>query len=220
MVTAVCEVLQIHHIKTTPYHPQSNGLCESQHKTLTRELRIRSARSSTISWSDLLTEISFSMVTTPATVLDNLSPFNLVFGRKPRLSSKDICFPRKFIPAALRDIKGTHKKYVSRLASNLKDLRFRALDSTIEAKEILRNAHDRRRGSHAAAVHMQAVKKGSIVSTHRPTAALRKLRYQWTEPTFLVIEVSTNTCTAIDLTSKEGRLGGVAIRQPLSSIER
>ena len=38
VVTAVCEVLQIHHIKTTPYHPQSNGLCESQHKTLTREL--------------------------------------------------------------------------------------------------------------------------------------------------------------------------------------
>ena len=205
VVTAVCEILQIHHIKTTPYHPQSNGLCESQHKTLTCELRIRSARSATVSWVDLLTEISFSMVTTPAAVLDNLSPFNLVFGRNPRMSSKDICFPRKFLPAAVRDLKGTHVKYVSRLASNLCDLRFRALDSAIEAKEIQREAHDRNRSSHAASVHLQRVKKGTIVAVHKPTASLSKLRFQWTEPTYIVIESGTNTCTAINLVSEEGR---------------
>ena len=207
VVTVVCEVLQIHQIKTTPYHPQSNGLCESQHKTLTRELRVRVARSSSVSWTDVLTEISFSMVTTPAAVLDNLSPFNLVFGRKPRLSSQDVCFPRKFIPAVQRDLKGTHQKYVSRLASNLQDLRFRALESVIENKEILRDAHDRKRGSHAASMHLQQVKKGSIVSVHQPSASLRKLRYQWSEPTHLVIETSTNTCTVVNLVTKEGRDG-------------
>ena len=90
VVTAVCEALEIHHIRTIPYHPQSNGLCEAQHKTLTRELRVRSSRSAAVSWADLLTEISFSMVTTPAAVLDGLSPFNLVYGHKPRMSPKDV----------------------------------------------------------------------------------------------------------------------------------
>lgn len=208
VVSAVCEVLQIHHIQTTPYHPQSNGLCEAQHKTLTRELRVRSTRAASVSWPDLLTEISFSMNTTPAAILDNLSPFNLVFGRKPRLSSKDICFPRKFIPATLSNIKGTHQKYVSRLASNLEGLRFRALDSAIESKEIQREAHDRNRGSHAAAIHLDKVKRGSIVSVHHPTGVLTKLRYQWSEPSYLIIQASTNTCTAINLVSKEGRAGG------------
>ena len=75
VVTVVCEVLQIHQIKTTPYHPQSNGLCESQHKTLTAELRIRSNRPSAPSWADLLTEIGFSMNVTPSAVLDGLSSF-------------------------------------------------------------------------------------------------------------------------------------------------
>ena len=66
VVTAICEALQVHHIKTTPYHPQSNGLCESQHKALTYELRIRSNRPAAPAWADLLTEISFSMVVTPS----------------------------------------------------------------------------------------------------------------------------------------------------------
>ena len=34
-ISTVCKVLDISHIKTTPYHPRTNGLCESQHKALT-----------------------------------------------------------------------------------------------------------------------------------------------------------------------------------------
>ena len=41
-MSTVCTCLGIDHIKTTPYHPRTNGLCESQHKMLTVELRIRS----------------------------------------------------------------------------------------------------------------------------------------------------------------------------------
>ena len=112
------------------------------------------------------------------------------------------------LPSVLRDLKGTHQRYVSRLASNLKDLRFRALDKTLEAKELLREAHDRKRASHAASIHLQKVTKGSLVCVHHPTAGLRKLRFQWSNPTYLVIETRLNTCTVIDLVSKEGRNGG------------
>ena len=95
VMTAVCEVLDITHIKTTPYHPRANGLCEAQHKMLTTELHIHSCRPSTSEWDALTTEISFAQNVTPIETMTNLSPFNLVYGRNPRLSAKDICFPSK-----------------------------------------------------------------------------------------------------------------------------
>ena len=57
VVTTLCAAADIKQIRTTPGHPQTNGLCEVQHKTLTRELRIRSRRDSTPEWADLLSEI-------------------------------------------------------------------------------------------------------------------------------------------------------------------
>ena len=33
-MSTVCKLLGIKHIRTTPYHPQANGLCEVQHKVL------------------------------------------------------------------------------------------------------------------------------------------------------------------------------------------
>ena len=83
------------------------------------------------------------------------------------MSAKDVCFPRKFLPAVLKDLKGSHAKYVSRLATNLKDLRFRALDTATEQKEILREAHDGKRSSHLAVNFAEAVKRGSIVCVHK-----------------------------------------------------
>ena len=149
----------------------------------------------------------FSMNVTPSASLDGLSPFNLVFGRRPRLSSKDICFPTKFIPAVIKGIKGPHERYVSRLATNLQDLRFRATDESIEQKEIQRLIHDRKRGSHAAVNFLDSVKRGSIVCVHQPTAGLRKLTFQWSEPVFLVLSVTPSIARVINLVSQEGGKG-------------
>ena len=77
------------------------------------------------------------MRVTPSESLGGYSPFNLTFGRKPRLSAVDICFPRRFLPAAVQAIKGSHRHEVRRLATNLKEMRFRALESEIEQKELL-----------------------------------------------------------------------------------
>jgi transposase InsO family protein len=38
IVTTLCTAANIKQIHTTPGHPQANGLCEVQPKTLTREL--------------------------------------------------------------------------------------------------------------------------------------------------------------------------------------
>ena len=114
--------------------------------------------------------------------------------------------PRKSIGGG-GAIKGQHSKYVSRLATNLKDLRFRAIENSLEQKEIQRLAHDNHRSSHAAANAMSQVKRGSIVCVHQPTPGLRKLRYQWSEPVFLVLAVTPQVVRAISLVSKEGARG-------------
>ena len=68
---------------------------------LTSELKIRTARPDAPHWDALLTEGSFAGNVTPHEELDFLSPFNLVFGRRPRLSPDDICFPTKSQPLPL-----------------------------------------------------------------------------------------------------------------------
>ena len=95
VVSTVCKLLGVQQIKTTPHHPQTNDLCEVQHKTLTTELRIRSSRKYSPSWADLLTEIQFAINVSPDHLDPHLSPFEVVFGRRPRLSAKDITFPHK-----------------------------------------------------------------------------------------------------------------------------
>ena len=99
VVTTVCTAAKIKQIRTTPQHPQSNGLCEVQHKTLTRELKIRSARRQQPVWSDLLPEIQFAINVSTDDLTPGISPFQLMFGRKPRLAGEDVTFPSKVLPS-------------------------------------------------------------------------------------------------------------------------
>ena len=205
--SAVCAALGIRHIKTTPYHPRTNGLCESQHKSLTYELRIRVARPSAPQWDSLLTEIAFSHNVTPAKVADGLSPFNLVFGRKPRLSPEDICFPvkRKQLPSGASSQQIDEQKYANALQTRLQGLRFRALDKAWEVKEDLRERYDRAREGGIQVKGEKRVSIGDVVSICHPTKVLKKQTFQWSPPHFLVISVSTNTCEVRSLIQTGGK---------------
>lgn len=80
----VCEVLGVKQVKTTPYHPRTNGL----HKMLTYELKIRTNRKPAPEWSELLTRFR-SVTTLPLEHRQTtcLLSVRLVFGREPRMSS-------------------------------------------------------------------------------------------------------------------------------------
>ena len=74
---AMCELLGIHQIPTTSYHPQSNGLIERVHRPLKDGLKAREADPN---WSDHLPWILLGLRAAPKEHLDT-SPADLVYGQ-------------------------------------------------------------------------------------------------------------------------------------------
>ena len=206
VASTVCDILQVKQIRTTPYHPRTNGLCESQHKMLTYELKIRTNRPNAPEWDNLLTEINFSNNITPIESAAGFSPFQLVFGRDPRMSAQDICFSSATRPAPIpSDAK--HKQYVQKLQDRLASVQFKALDSAIEQKQITRDLHEERRIAADHSLPATSLAVGDIVCVYQPRPALPKLNFQWSAPDHIVVDVRPNTCAIRPLAVK----GGVSI---------
>ena len=201
VMSTVCSLLGIKQIRTTPYHPQTNGLCEIQHKSLTHELRIRSQRKTSPTWLDLVTEIQFSLNITKADEEPHLSPFELVFGRMPRLSSADVAFPAESVvrSATYKEL----QQYQERQVRQLQHLRFLSAEQQLERKETNKSKHDRRRKP----AQKEKLKRGMLVHIQKPTRNMRKLMYQWTAPEYLIQSVSSSTCNLKPLVSTAGREG-------------
>ncbi|KII65512.1 Transposon Ty3-I Gag-Pol polyprotein [Thelohanellus kitauei] len=82
LVKHVCETLGIIKTKTTAYHPQSDGLVERFNRTLINMLS--KSINSFNEWEERLPALVFAYNTVKHTVT-NVSPFELMFKRSPRL---------------------------------------------------------------------------------------------------------------------------------------
>jgi hypothetical protein len=83
LIASVCELLDISKLRTSPYHPEANGLSERFNKTLKTILRcyINDEHSN---WDKLLAPICFAYNTSVHASTKH-TPFELVFGRKPKI---------------------------------------------------------------------------------------------------------------------------------------
>ena len=200
VVTTICTACDIKQIRTTPGHPQANGLCEGQHRTLTRELKIRSRRQNRPSWDDLLPEIQFALNVSPDLAPPGISPFQMVFGRRPRLAGQDITFPSKVVPSPT--LSADAEAYVQQLCKRLENFNLAALDKQLHRKEMLRLRHDNER----SASNIHTYSRGDLVHRFHRTSH-PKLQYQWSNPVWLVVKVQANTCKLKSLISAHGRQG-------------
>jgi transposase InsO family protein len=82
---AVCKLLKIKKLQTTPYHPQTNGALERSHKGLAEYLRSY-VNSDQNDWDEWIDYAMFTYNSTPHTVT-GFAPFELLYGRKPELPS-------------------------------------------------------------------------------------------------------------------------------------
>ena len=200
VVSTICKAAGITQIRTTPGHPQANGLCEVQHKTLTRELKIRSRRKHKPMWCDLLPEIHFAINVSPDDMVPGISPFQLVFGRKPRLAGQDVTFPSKIMPSP--GISPDNLQYVKPMCERLQQLRLAGLERQLGRKQKQRERHDR----HRQWSKRTCPQRGDLVHIYHKTAH-PKLEYQWSGPVWLVMKSQHNTCQLKQLTSCAGRDG-------------
>lgn len=78
------KLLKIEHKTSTPYHSQTIGCCERNHRVLNEYLRMYINEFKT-DWDEWIKYYCYCYNTTPSSY-HNYAPFELVFGKKPDLS--------------------------------------------------------------------------------------------------------------------------------------
>ena len=129
VIAAMCSLLGIEKIRTTPYHPQSNGSAERVHQTLQQMIGKLDLEKSQ-KWLAHLGSVLIAYNTTRSLVT-GYSPYYLMFGQRPRLPI-DLLVPT----CREHNLTCTIDKYVKTLYRHLRKSVKIAQDSTL--KEALR----------------------------------------------------------------------------------
>ena len=119
VIAEVCKLLGIAKTRTTPYHPQSDGLVERFNRTLLTMLAT-AAKDRPFQWQDRLRHLCMAYNTSvhPST---GYSPFFLMFGRQARMPV-DIMFGSPTPPVA------SHAEYAVTLCQKLESAYQRVRD--------------------------------------------------------------------------------------------
>ena len=80
----LCELLQIHKIRTSSYHPQGNAINERSHATVNNLLRMFILENQETEWDELLPMIMLAINSNLQETI-NYTPYEAMFGKKPQL---------------------------------------------------------------------------------------------------------------------------------------
>lgn len=121
----VLEALSIKHIMSSVYHPSTNGLVERQNRTLQEAISLYVSQNQK-DWDLILAFVTFA-INTARSESTKFSPFNLIYGRDPKVPL-DLIYktPSNFI--AVDDIESRFLESWSLVRQNLNDARRRQKD--------------------------------------------------------------------------------------------
>ena len=169
LIKHICDLLQIKKTRTTPYHPQGDGLVERFIRTLI-DMLATTAKDNPFNWEDHVRKVSlaYNSCIHPTT---GYTPFYLMFGRQARLPV-DLMFTTdkqtNFTPAS----------YATQLRDSLEQA-FSNVQATMGSKlETQKDIYDQK-------VHGDPFMPGSLVWLHSPVVPQgesRKLHHPWTGP--------------------------------------
>lgn len=123
----------IKHLKTTAYHPQSNGSLERSHHVLTEYLKLQIEKDN--EWDEHIAMAMFSY-NTSIHESTHYSPFELVFGRIPRTLSS--------YPPIEEETEETYHEYLTKLFNKIQDTQEDARKHLIKSKERSKFYYDRK----------------------------------------------------------------------------
>lgn len=172
LMKEIAKIFKIKQIKTSVYHPQSNGALERSHHVLAEYLKSYINQNQD-NWDSFLNAAMFSY-NTAYHEGTKISPYELVFGQKPRLPSVFV-EPRQGV---------THKEFLVHLVDKLTHLRKTAKKNLLNAKELAKEYYDRKvkplvldPGDYVYALH-ETVRTGSKKLTDQydgPFQVIRKI---------------------------------------------
>ena len=140
VIVAMYSLLGVEKIRTTPYHPQTNGLAERVNQTLQRmigKLDPEKRRK----WPSHIGSIIIAYNSTRSLVT-GYSPYYLMFGHRPRLPI-DLLFPMRRMQMLTRTI----DKYVASLYDRLGESLAIAQDCAVKEAQRQKQLYDRKVGA-------------------------------------------------------------------------
>ena len=170
LISEMCKILQIHKTRTTPYHPQSDGMVERFNRTLLSMLSIVTEKHSA-DWEDQLPKLCFAYNSSVHSTT-GFTPFYLMFGRQARLPI-DLMF-------GLEDSLPVHSPstYASQTSQSL-------VEAYQLVRERLQTKHLKEEELYNRKVHGPPLQEGEKVWLFTPAVPRgdsRKLHRPWTGP--------------------------------------
>ena len=170
VIEEICKLLHIRKSRTTPYHPQSDGLVERFNRTLLSMLACR-VEKHPFQWEEQLRKVCFAYNTSVHSTT-GYTPFYLMFGRQARLPV-DLMYNIPMPEAAAE---------VSEYASQLHQRFTSAYDSvraTMNTKQL------RQKEQYDSRIHGKSLVPGDLVWLFNPAlprGQARKFRRPWVGP--------------------------------------
>ena len=155
LMQAVCEVMGVHKVNTTAYHPQTDGLVERFNRTLTNMLAKTVERSGR-DWDARLPYVLFAYRSSIQESTKE-SPFFLLYRRDPRLPTEEALSPPQI--RQVLDI----DDYRSELTTGFSEAWKLAQENVRKAQQKQKRHHDRR-------AKEPKLRKGDRVFVYMPAA--------------------------------------------------
>ena len=190
----ICKILHIKKTRTTPYHPQGDGLVERFNRTLQSMIAASLAeRSDQSSWEDCLPKVCLAYNTSvhPTT---GYTPFFLMFGRQARLPI-DVMYG---LPV---EEESSVSQYAAKVQEELRNA-FEVVQKRMPGKlKREKELYDRK-------IHGEPFQEKSLVWLHSPVVkpgSSKKFRLPWSGPYRVVKKLSDVTYRIQDLRNKKTR---------------
>ena len=169
LLAEVCRILGIRKTRTTPYHPQCDGLIERFNRTLL-DMLATTVKDHPEDWENHIRKVCMAY-NTSVQATTGYTPFFLMFGRQARIPA-DVMFGTDKPPDA------TPAEHASALRTNLEDAFERVRKNTGANQQRQKAFYDR-------TVHGKPFAVGDDVWLHSPAVPRgrsRKLHHPWTGP--------------------------------------
>jgi len=179
IVAEICKLLHIDKTRTTPYHPQSDGLIERFNRTLIQILAT-CAETHPFDWEDHVKKVCLAYNVSKQSSTQH-SPFFLMFGRHAQL-------PIDIMYGTLEQQTDTMPQYVSKLTQTLGE-------AFADARKQVSVHQERQAEQYNKKVHGKPHQPGDLVWLFNPAVPRgkpKKFHRPWTGPYRVIDKLSDN----------------------------